>query len=48
MAKLISIIISAMVGAALAGVAVAGVVSSTVAAPSHNPASGNIVNYGKR
>lgn len=48
MAKLISLIISAIVGAALAGVAVAGVVSSTTAAPRTNPASAQIVDYGNR
>jgi hypothetical protein len=47
-AKLISLIVSAIVGAALAGLAVAGVVSSTTAAPKTNPASSQIVDYGNR
>jgi hypothetical protein len=47
-AKLISLIISAIVGAGLAGVAVAGVVSSTTAAPKTNPANVQIVDYGNR
>ncbi|UQX87132.1 DUF2613 family protein [Jatrophihabitans telluris] len=48
MAKLISLILSGIVGAALAGVAVAGVVSSATAAPKHNPANTQIVDYGNR
>jgi hypothetical protein len=47
-AKLLSLIISAIVGASLAGVAVAGVVSSSTAAPKSNPASAQIVDYGNR
>lgn len=48
MGKLISLIISAVVGAGLATAAVMGVVSSSTAAPSHNPASAQIVDYGNR
>ena len=48
MAKVISLIISAIIGASLAGVAVAGVVSSSTAAPKTNPASAQIVDYGNR
>ena len=48
MGKLISLAISAVVGAVLAGTAVAGVVSSSTAAPKHNPASAQIVDYGNR
>jgi hypothetical protein len=46
--KLISIVVSAILGVVLAGTAVWGVVSSTTAAPKHNPAATQIVNYGNR
>ncbi|MDQ2839101.1 MAG: hypothetical protein M3Y89_17080 [Actinomycetota bacterium] len=48
MGKLISLVLSAVIGAGLAGVAVAGVVSANTAAPKHNPAAVQIVNYGNR
>jgi uncharacterized protein DUF2613 len=46
--KLISLAISAIAGAILAVTAVVGVVSSSTAAPKHNPAAAQIVNYGNR
>ena len=48
MGKLISLAITAVVGAVLAGTAVVGVVSSSTAAPKHNPANVQIVDYGNR
>lgn len=48
MGKLISLAIASIVGAALAFGAVVGVVSSSTAAPKHNPASAQIVDYGNR
>ncbi|MGI8666629.1 MAG: DUF2613 family protein [Jatrophihabitans sp.] len=48
MGKLITLVVSAIIGAALAGTAVVGVVSANTAAPKHNPASAPIVNYGNR
>ncbi len=48
MGKLISAVAAAAIGAVLAGTAVWGVVSSSTAAPKHNPASAPIVNYGNR
>jgi hypothetical protein len=46
--KLISLAVSAIVGAVLAVTAVMGVVSSSTAAPKHNPAGAQIVDYGNR
>jgi hypothetical protein len=46
--KLISLAIAAIVGTVLAFGAVVGVVSSSTAAPKHNPASAQIVDYGNR
>jgi hypothetical protein len=46
--KWISVIASGVVGMALAAVAAWGVVSSTTAAPSHNPANAQTVNYGTK
>jgi len=46
--KLLSMIGAALVGAALATVTVLSVVSSTTAAPSTNPAAGQIIQYGDR
>ncbi|MEO6704041.1 MAG: DUF2613 family protein [Jatrophihabitantaceae bacterium] len=48
MGKLISLVLSAIVGASLAGFAVKGVISSSTAAPKNNPASAQIVDYGNR
>ena len=42
----ISVIESGVIGAILAAAAAFGVVSSNTAAPSHNPASAQIVDYG--
>jgi hypothetical protein len=47
-AKLLSLIIAAIIGLGLAGAAVAGVVSSNTAAPKTNPASQQLVNYGNK
>jgi uncharacterized protein DUF2613 len=46
--KLISTAIAAVIGALLAATAVWGVVASSTAAPSKNPASSQIVDYGNR
>ncbi len=46
MAKLLSMIAAAIVGAGLAVAAVTGVVASNTAAPQKNPASAPLVNYG--
>jgi Protein of unknown function (DUF2613) len=46
--KLISMAVAGIVGALLAGTAVWGVVASSTAAPKHNPASAQIVDYGNR
>ncbi len=48
MGKLISLVLSGVVGATLAAVAAYGVVSSSTAAPSHNPAKAQIVDYGTK
>lgn len=48
MARLLSTLMSAVVGVLLAGAAIYGVVSSQTAAPKHNPASAQIVDYGNR
>jgi hypothetical protein len=46
--KWISVIVSGAVGLGLAAVAAWGVVSSSTAAPSHNPAKADTVNYGTK
>jgi hypothetical protein len=46
--KWISVIVSSVVGIGLAAVAAWGVVSSSTAAPNHNPASANVVQYGDK
>jgi hypothetical protein len=46
--KWISLIASGLVGGALAAFAAWGIVSSSTAAPSHNPAGTQIVDYGSR
>jgi len=46
--KIISIVVSAVVGAALAAAASWGVLTSATKAPSHNPANSQIVDYGNR
>jgi hypothetical protein len=46
--KWISIAASAVIGAALAAVAAWGIVSASTAAPSHNPAGSQVVDYGTR
>lgn len=48
MGRIISIALSAIVGAALAVGASWGVLSSATKAPSHNPADSQIVDYGHR
>jgi len=45
---LIAVVVSGVVGASLAIVAAWGVISSSTAAPSHNPAGSQIVDYGSR
>lgn len=47
MKKLVSLILSGVVGGALAAFAAWGVVSSSTAAPDKNPASNQLVDYGK-
>lgn len=44
----IAAVVSGVVGATLAVVAAWGVISSSTAAPSHNPAGSQIVDYGQR
>ncbi len=48
MGKIISIVVSALIGAGLAVGASFGVLTSATKAPSHNPANSQIVNYGNR
>lgn len=48
MGKWISVAVSAVLGVGLAAVAAWGVVSSNTAAPSHNPAGNQIVQYGQK
>ncbi len=48
MKKWISAIVSGLVGGALAVVAAWGVVSSSTAAPDHNPAGSQVVDYGQK
>ena len=48
MKKWISAILSGLVGAVLAVVAAWGVVSSSTAAPDHNPAGSQVVDYGQK
>lgn len=47
-AKWISLIVSGLVGGALAAVAAWGIITSSTAAPSHNPAGNQVVDYGQR
>lgn len=47
MGRLISVVVSGVLGAILAALAAYGVVSANTAAPAHNPASHNVVNYGQ-
>jgi hypothetical protein len=46
--KWISVIVSGVIGVGLAAVAAWGVVSSSTAAPSHNPAKVQVVDYGTK
>ncbi|MGI8879035.1 MAG: hypothetical protein ACR2KJ_00690 [Jatrophihabitans sp.] len=48
MGKLISIALSAIVGAALSIVAAVAVVQSATKAPNKNPVSGQLIDYGNR
>jgi hypothetical protein len=48
MGKIISIVVSGIIGIGLAIVVALGVISSATAAPSHNPASTQVVDYGTR
>ena len=48
MGKWLSIAISSIVGLALSGFAAWGIVSANTAAPSHNPAGAQSVQYGNR
>jgi hypothetical protein len=48
MGKIISIVLSAVIGAGLAVAASVGIVTSATKAPSHNPASSQVVDYGNR
>jgi hypothetical protein len=47
-AKWISLIVSGVLGGALAVLAAWGIVTSSTAAPSHNPAGHQVVDYGQR
>lgn len=48
MGKIISVVVSAVIGAVLAVAASFGILTSATKAPSHNPAGSQIVNYGSR
>lgn len=48
MGKWISIAISALAGLGLSAFATWGIISANTSAPSHNPAAGQIVDYGTR
>lgn len=48
MGKWISIILSGLVGGTLATFAALGIVSSSTAAPDHNPAGAQVVDYGQK
>lgn len=48
MRKWIPVIASGVIGCALAAVTAWGVISSSTAAPDHNPASAQMVDYGAR
>lgn len=48
MKKLVSVIVSGVVGSALAAFAAYGVVSSSTAAPDKNPAGSQVVDYGQK
>jgi hypothetical protein len=44
----ISVIVSSVVGGALAALAAWGIVSASTAAPDHNPAGAQVVDYGQK
>jgi hypothetical protein len=46
--KIISIVVSAVLGGGLAVGASVGILTSATKAPSHNPANSQIVDYGNR
>jgi len=46
--RIISVVVSAIIGGALAVGASWGIFSSATKAPSHNPANSQVVDYGKR
>lgn len=46
MVKLLSVLVSALLGLAVAAFAAWGIVSANTAAPSHNPAGNQVVDYG--
>jgi len=46
--RIISVVVSAIIGGALAVGASWGILSSATKAPSHNPANSQVVDYGKR
>lgn len=48
MVKIISIAVSAILGAGLAVGASIGILTSATKAPSHNPANSQVVDYGNR
>ena len=48
MGKWISLIASGVIGIALAAFAAWGIITTSTAAPSHNPAGTQIVDYGSR
>lgn len=48
MGKIISIVVSAVLGAGLAVGASVGILSSATKAPNHNPANSQVVDYGNR
>ena len=48
MSKWISVVVSGVIGCGLAAVAAWGIVTSSTAAPDHNPAGAQVVDYGAK
>ena len=48
MGRLITAVVSVIAGALLAVLAALGIITSSTAAPGHNPAGSQIVDYGQR
>lgn len=48
MVRIVSIVVSGILGGVAAGLTAWGVISASTAAPNHNPASVQIVDYGQK